>query len=59
MTDAEWSRQGTHSEHGRYTVERWLEIYAAHAHDHADADQGGTRRGAEEDVNAARPPWTR
>ena len=36
MTDAEWSRQGTHSEHhGPYTVERWLEIYAAHAHDHA------------------------
>ena len=36
MTDAEWSRQGTHSEHhGSYTVERWLEIYAAHAHDHA------------------------
>src|SRR5215207_9125163 len=27
MTDAEWSRQGTHSEHrGSYTVERWLEI---------------------------------
>jgi len=36
MTDAEWSREGTHSEHhGSYTVERWLEIYAAHAHDHA------------------------
>ena len=36
MTDAEWSRQGTHSEHhGSYSVERWLEIYAAHAHDHA------------------------
>jgi hypothetical protein len=36
MTDAEWSRQGTHSElHGPYTVERWLEIYAPHAHDHA------------------------
>jgi len=36
LTDAEWSRQGTHSElHGPYTVERWLEIYACHAHDHA------------------------
>jgi len=36
MTDAEWAREGTHSEHGRYTVERWLEIYAAHAHNHAE-----------------------
>jgi len=36
MTAAEWTREGTHSESGRYTVETWLEIYAAHAHDHAD-----------------------
>jgi len=36
MTDAEWAREGTHTEHGRYTVERWLEIYAAHAHNHAE-----------------------
>ena len=35
MTDADWAREGTHSEVGRYTVERWLEIYAAHAHGHA------------------------
>ena len=36
MTDTEWAREGTHSESGRYTVERWLEIYAEHAHNHAD-----------------------
>jgi len=36
MTDAEWAREGTHSEVGRYSVERWLEIYAAHAHAHAN-----------------------
>jgi hypothetical protein len=36
MSEAEWSREGTHTEHGRYTVERWLEIYARHAHNHAD-----------------------
>jgi hypothetical protein len=36
LTDAEWGRQGTHSESGPYSVERWLEIYAAHAHDHAE-----------------------
>jgi hypothetical protein len=35
MSDVEWQREGTHPEHGRYTVERWLEIYAAHAHGHA------------------------
>jgi hypothetical protein len=35
LTDDEWTRKGTHSESGTYTVERWLEIYAAHPHDHA------------------------
>lgn len=35
MTDADWRRAGTHSETGAYSAERWLEIYAAHAHDHA------------------------
>jgi hypothetical protein len=36
MTDAEWARTGTHSETGAYSVTRWLEIYAEHAHGHAD-----------------------
>jgi len=36
MTEAEWSREGVHPEHGRYTVERWLEIYGSHAFNHAD-----------------------
>jgi len=36
MTETEWARVGTHSESGRYSCETWLEIYAAHAHDHAD-----------------------
>ncbi|MEY3282427.1 MAG: hypothetical protein RIR86_440 [Acidobacteriota bacterium] len=36
MTDADWQREGTHSEHGRYTVEGWLRIYAAHARNHAN-----------------------
>ena len=35
MTDADWQRAGTHSELGRYSAARWLETYAAHAHDHA------------------------
>jgi DinB superfamily len=35
LTDEEWAREGTHSESGRYTVETWLAIYAAHAHEHA------------------------
>jgi len=36
MSDADWAREGTHTESGRYTVERWLEIYASHAHGHAE-----------------------
>lgn len=35
LADEHWQRAGTHSESGPYSVETWLEIYAAHAHDHA------------------------
>jgi len=45
LTEQEWTREGTHSQSGRYTVEDWLRIYTAHAHDHAAqirrARQGG------------------
>ena len=36
LSEAQWTRQGTHTESGAYGVERWLEIYAKHAHNHAD-----------------------
>jgi hypothetical protein len=36
LTEADFSRCGTHTESGPYSVETWLELYAAHAHDHAD-----------------------
>jgi len=36
MTEDDWSRQGTHSESGAYGLMDWMEIYASHAHDHAD-----------------------
>lgn len=36
LTPAEWDRTGTHTESGPYSVDRWLEIYADHTHDHAD-----------------------
>lgn len=36
LSDAQWAKAGTHAEHGSYGVERWLEIYAEHAHKHAD-----------------------
>lgn len=36
MSESDWAKEGTHPEHGPYNVERWLEIYAAHAHNHAD-----------------------
>ena len=35
MAEEDWARSGTHPEHGRYTPEHWLRIYAAHAHGHA------------------------
>ena len=36
LTETEWLREGVHTEHGRYTLERWLEIYSSHAHKHAE-----------------------
>jgi hypothetical protein len=37
MSDRDWARAaGTHTEHGPYTAERWLQIYAPHAHRHAE-----------------------
>jgi hypothetical protein len=36
MSDGDFAKTGTHTEHGSYGVERWLEIYADHAHKHAD-----------------------
>ena len=35
MSEEEWQRKGWHSEHGLYTIEMWLRIYAAHGHEHA------------------------
>ena len=32
----DWARIGTHTESGPYGVEDWLQIYAEHAHDHAE-----------------------
>jgi hypothetical protein len=31
-----WSRAGTHSEMGAYSMDLWLEIYSRHCHEHAD-----------------------
>jgi hypothetical protein len=36
LSEEDWSRSGTHTESGPYSVQTWLEIYAAHAHDHAN-----------------------
>jgi len=35
LSPDDWQRAGTHTESGRYTLEDWLRIYAAHAHNHA------------------------
>ena len=36
LDESDWGRAGTHSESGPYSVTTWLEIYAAHCHDHGD-----------------------
>jgi hypothetical protein len=36
LSEEQWSRAGTHSESGAYSVDDWLRIYAAHGEDHAD-----------------------
>ena len=36
LSEDEWERAGTHSEMGEYSIDKWLEVYAAHCHDHAD-----------------------
>ena len=36
LSEDEWLREGTHNEIGRYTIYKWLEIYAVHAHGHAE-----------------------
>jgi hypothetical protein len=46
LTPAEWARTGTHSESGAYSVERWLEIYAEHAHKHAEQIRRAIRSAA-------------
>ncbi len=35
MAEEDWTRAGTHPQHGHYTPEHWLRIYAAHTHNHA------------------------
>ena len=36
MSDEDWRRTGTHTESGAYSTEKWLTIYADHAHNHAN-----------------------
>jgi hypothetical protein len=31
-----WSREGFHTESGRYTMDDWLRIYSDHVHNHSD-----------------------
>ncbi len=35
LPEAAWTREGRHTESGRYTGEDWLKIYAAHVENHA------------------------
>ena len=48
LSEDDWKREGTHTEHGRYGMDTWLRIYSVHAHDHAEqirrARAAGPRR---------------
>ena len=35
LTETDWQRAGTHTAVGAFGVERWLQTYASHAHNHA------------------------
>jgi|SRR5215211_2898906 len=35
LSEADWLREGTHTEAGSFGVEKWLRIYSEHAHRHA------------------------
>ena len=36
LTEADWLREGTHTELGRFGLDTWLRVYGPHAHRHAD-----------------------
>jgi hypothetical protein len=36
LTPDEWDRAGTHTESGRYSVDKWLRVYVRHPHAHAE-----------------------
>jgi hypothetical protein len=50
LNETDWTREGTHTEHGPYTLERWLEIYATHAHEHAEQILVARAAGREQNV---------
>lgn len=35
LSDAQWRKSGTHSDSGKYSLEDWIQIYAAHLEGHA------------------------
>jgi hypothetical protein len=45
IDETDWTREGTHTESGRYDVEDWLRIYADHCHDHAEQVRRAVRPG--------------
>ena len=46
MTPEDWAKTGTHREHATYSVDRWLQIYAGHVHEHADQIRRARGRGS-------------
>jgi len=44
LLESDWTRLGWHTESGPYSVQTWLEIYAAHGHEHAEQINRAARR---------------
>src|SRR5262249_30143148 len=36
LSEADWLREGTHTETGRFGLDTWLRVYGPHAHRHAE-----------------------
>jgi len=36
LPDEAWTKEGTHSESGRYTASDWLRIYSEHLEEHIE-----------------------
>jgi hypothetical protein len=36
LSESDLEKSGVHTEAGKYTIDKWLETYSKHPHDHGD-----------------------